>query len=72
METFSDALIAIILTILVLGLVTPQTDDLDALLRPKAQFLAYELRFFILAIYWANHHHLLQIADRINGQVFVG
>lgn len=70
METFSDAVIAIIMTILVLELTIPQTADLNGLLQLKEQFLAYGLSFFILAVYWVNHHHLLHLVDRgINTQI---
>jgi len=69
MEIFSDGVIAILMTILVLELVPPQTTDLNALLQLRGQFIAYGISYFVLAIYWVNHHHLLQIADRINGQV---
>ncbi|WP_321422116.1 TMEM175 family protein [uncultured Methanobacterium sp.] len=69
METFSDAVLAILLTILVLELSIPQTADLNGLFQMKEQFLAYGISFFILATYWINHHHLLDLADKINEQV---
>ena len=69
LETFSDAVIAIIMTILVLELSTPQTADLNTLFQMKEQFLAYGISFFILAIYWVNHHELFQLTDKINGQI---
>lgn len=69
MEIFSDAVIAILMTILVLELVPPQATDLNALLQLGGQFVAYGISYFVLAIYWVNHHNLLQIADRINGRV---
>lgn len=68
MEAFTDAIIAIIMTILVLSLSIPQKSSLSALFTMKEEFLIYILSFFLLAAYWINHHHLLQIADRINGQ----
>ena len=69
MEAFSDAITTIVMTILVLELSIPQTADLNALLSMKEQFLVYVLSFFVLAIYWVNHHYLIHLADRINEQV---
>lgn len=69
METFSDAVLAIVMTILVLELSAPQTDDLTGLFQMKEQFLAYGISFFILATYWINHHYLLDLAEKINQQV---
>ena len=69
LEAFSDAVIAIIITIMVLELHAPdgsQWDDLRALL---PVFLSYVLSFVILGIYWNNHHHMLQATERINGRV---
>jgi len=70
LEAFSDAVIAIILTIMVLELVPPHTTELAELvdeLWPK--FLSYVLSFAYLAIYWNNHHHLLQAARTVSGRV---
>jgi uncharacterized membrane protein len=69
LEAFSDGVIAIIITVMVLGLRTPQGGD-PAALRPLAPiFLSYVLSFINLGIYWNNHHHLLQAVERVNGSV---
>jgi uncharacterized membrane protein len=69
LEAFSDAVIAIIITIMVLELKVPHGADLAAL-RPLAPvFLSYIISFVILGIYWNNHHHLLQVARQVNGAV---
>jgi uncharacterized membrane protein len=67
LEAFSDGVIAILITIMVLELKTPQGADLTALRPMIPVFLAYVLSFFVLGIYWNNHHHMLQATDRING-----
>jgi uncharacterized membrane protein len=69
MEAFSDAVIAILITIMVLELHVPHHRDLAALHPLLPVFLSYALSFVVLGIYWNNHHHLLQIAHRINGRV---
>jgi TMEM175 potassium channel family protein len=69
MEAFSDGVIAIIITVMVLELRTPQ-DASPAALRPLAPILlSYVLSFVNLGIYWNNHHHLLQAVEQINGSV---
>ena len=69
LEAFSDAVIAIILTIMVLELKVPQGADLAAL-RPLLPVLcSYVLSFVFLGIYWNNHHHLLQAARHVDGRV---
>ncbi len=69
LEAFSDGVLAIIITVMVLELRTPQGTDLAAL-RPLAPvFLSYVLSFVNLGIYWNNHHHLFQVVDRVNGRV---
>jgi uncharacterized membrane protein len=69
LEAFSDAVIAIVMTIMVLGLVPPRGATLEDLLPLWPVFLAYVLSFAILAIYWNNHHHLLQAAKTVSGRV---
>jgi len=69
MEAFSDGVVAILITILVLGLKPPQGDGLAALRPLVPFFLIYALSFINLAIYWNNHHHLLQAAEQVNGGV---
>jgi uncharacterized membrane protein len=69
LEAFSDGVIAIILTVMVLELRTPQGTDLAALRPLGPVFLSYVLSFVNLGIYWNNHHHLLQAVERVNGSV---
>jgi TMEM175 potassium channel family protein len=69
LEAFSDGVIAILITIMVLELKTPEGADLDALRRLLPNFLVYALSFVFLGIYWNNHHHLLHATERINGRV---
>ena len=69
LEAFSDGVIAILITIMVLELHVPEDDTLEAL-RPLFPILSsYALSFVFLGIYWNNHHHLFQVAGRVNGQV---
>jgi len=69
LEAFSDGVLAIIITIMVLELRVPQGMDLAAL-RPLAPvFLSYILSFTNIGIYWNNHHHLFQLVKRVNGGV---
>lgn len=69
MEAFSDGVIAIIITIMVLELKVPEGASL-ATLRPLIPvFLSYILSFTFLGIYWNNHHHLLQAVQRVNGPI---
>ena len=68
-EAFTDAVLAILITIMVLELKVPHGSDLESL-RPLAPvFMSYLLSFVFLGIYWNNHHHLLHAADRINGKI---
>ena len=69
LEAFSDAVIAIVMTIMVLELVPPHEPTLEALADTWPVFIAYVLSFVHLAIYWNNHHHLLQAAKTVNGRV---
>ena len=66
MEAFSDGVIAIIVTIMVLELHAPESADPSKLLVEWPTFLAYLLSFTIVAIYWVNHHHLLQPVTRVS------
>ncbi|HWL85142.1 MAG TPA: TMEM175 family protein [Polyangiaceae bacterium] len=69
LEAFSDGVIAILITIMVLELKVPHGADLEAL-RPLAPvFLAYLLSFIYVGIFWNNHHHMLQATERVNGKV---
>jgi uncharacterized membrane protein len=69
LEAFSDAVIAIVMTIMVLELVPPHEATVEALLGLWPIFLAYILSFVHLAIYWNNHHHLLQACRTVRGRV---
>jgi len=69
LEAFSDGVIAILITIMVLELRIPEGADWNAL-RPIAPvFITYVLSFVFLGIYWNNHHHLLHATDRITGGI---
>ena len=69
LEAFSDGVIAILITIMVLELKVPQGDDWHAISAMLPAFLSYTLSFAFLGIYWNNHHHLLHAAERINGRI---
>ena len=69
LEAFSDGVIAILITIMVLDLKVPQGADVSALLPLLPVFLSYALSFVFLGIYWNNHHHLLQAIKHVDGRV---
>jgi uncharacterized membrane protein len=69
LEAFSDGVIAIIITIMVLELTVPHQTDLAALKALLPVFLTYALSFVYLGIYWNNHHHLIAATDRVSGGV---
>lgn len=69
LEAFSDGVIAIIITIMVLELKVPHGTSLADLSQLIPVFFSYVLSFVFIAIYWNNHHHLLHAAHRINGAV---
>ena len=69
LEAFSDAILAIIMTIMVLELATPSGTGFSALQTVYPKLLTYALSFLILAIYWVNHHHLFQAVKQVNGAV---
>jgi len=68
-EAFSDGVIAILITIMVLELAVPEGAELSALEPLIPVFLTYVLSFAYLGIYWNNHHHLFQATERINGTI---
>ncbi len=68
-EAFSDGVLAIIITIMVLELKIPHEAELTALRPLIPVFLSYVLSFVYIGIYWNNHHHLLQAVRRVNGNV---
>jgi len=69
LEAFSDGVIAILITIMVLELKTPQGAGWNALQPLLPTLLSYVLSFIFLGIYWNNHHHMFQTCDRVNGKV---
>jgi uncharacterized membrane protein len=69
LEAFSDGVIAILITIMVLELRVPHGDDWSALSPLVPVFLTYVLSFVFLGIYWNNHHHMLHATSRVNGAV---
>ncbi len=69
LEAFSDGVIAIIITIMVLELKVPHDAELSALLALYPVFISYVLSFIYVGIYWNNHHHLLHAAQRVDGRV---
>jgi uncharacterized membrane protein len=68
-EAFSDGVIAIIITIMVLELKVPHGDTLDALIPLIPNFLSYVLSFIYVGIYWNNHHHLLHTCESVTGPI---
>ena len=69
LEAFSDGVIAILITIMVLQLTAPAGAGLAALRPLIPTFLSYVLSFVFLGIYWTNHHHLLQAIERVDGRI---
>lgn len=69
LEAFSDGVIAVLITIMVLNLRPPAGDGLSDLRPLVPRVLVYALSFVFLAIYWNNHHHLMQVVERVNGTV---
>ena len=69
LEAFSDAVIAIIITIMVLEMKVPEGADWAALTPLLPVFLSYIMSFAYLAIYWNNHHHMLHVTERANGAI---
>jgi uncharacterized membrane protein len=69
LEAFSDGVVAIIITIMVLELAQPEDATFGALHHEWPHFAIYALSFVGLGIYWNNHHHLFHIVDRVNGRV---
>jgi uncharacterized membrane protein len=69
LEAFSDGVIAIIITIMVLELRPPHSAELSALLSVAPAMFSYVLSFIYVAIYWNNHHHMFQAVRRVDGAV---
>jgi len=69
LEAFSDGVLAIIITIMVLEFQAPHTSSVAALRPMIPMFLSYVLSFVFVGIYWNNHHHLLHAVQKVNGRV---
>jgi uncharacterized membrane protein len=69
LEAFSDGVIAIIITIMVLELKVPHSADLHALVPMLPTLFCYVLSFVYVGIYWNNHHHMIYLVDKIDGKV---
>jgi TMEM175 potassium channel family protein len=69
LEAFSDGVIAILITIMVLELKTPPEHDWAALVTMGPRFCPYVLSFVMLGIYWNNHHHMIHMTDRVTGGI---
>ena len=69
LEAFSDGVIAVLITIMVLDLRSPEGADLASLAPLIPVFASYVSSFIVIGIYWNNHHHMLHAAERINGKI---
>lgn len=69
LEAFSDGVLAIIITIMVLELKMPHGDQFQDLFPLIPVFLSYALSFVYIGIYWNNHHHLFQVVERVDGKI---
>lgn len=69
LEAFSDGVIAVAITVMVLGIQVPDNTSFAALQPLVPAFLTYVLSFVYVGIYWSNHHHLLQAAEHVNGPI---
>jgi uncharacterized membrane protein len=67
MEAFTDGVMAVIITIMVLEIKVPRGVELDALAPLVSSMLGYALSFVFIGIYWNNHHHLMHAAERVSG-----
>ena len=69
LEAFSDGVLAIIITIMVLEMKVPDGNSLQDLKPILPKFISYVLSFIYIGIYWNNHHHLMQVVNKVSGQV---
>ena len=69
LEAFSDGVIAIIITIMVLEMRAPHGSELSDLLPVAPTFLTYILSYIYVGLYWNNHHHLFHVVQRVSGSV---
>jgi len=72
LEAFSDGVLAIIITVMVLELRTPEGSSWGDLWSSATSFLTYALSFVYVGIYWNNHHHMFQLVERVDGAVLWG
>jgi uncharacterized membrane protein len=68
-EAFSDSVIAIIITIMVLEFKVPQGSDLAAIFPLVPTLASYALSFVFIGIYWNNHHHMFQVVEKVDGRI---
>jgi uncharacterized membrane protein len=71
LNAFTDGVVAIIITIMVLALPVPKSPGMAALLPLTVLFAAYALSFIKVGIYWSQHHHMLQVARKVDGRVLL-
>jgi uncharacterized membrane protein len=71
-EAFSDGVLAIIITIMVLEIKAPEEDSFESLAHLIPVFLSYVLSFIYVGIYWNNHHHMFQVVKKVNGSILWG
>lgn len=71
LEAFSDGVLAIIITIMVLDLRPPHSIELDSLRAVLPNLISYALSFIYIGIYWNNHHHLFQVVKEVNGKILL-
>ena len=69
LEAFSDGVLAVIITIMVLEMKPPAGANMEALRASVPALLAYALSYANVGIFWNNHHHMLQVSERVNGRV---
>jgi len=69
LEAFSDGVLAIVITIMVLEMGAPEETTLKGLISVVPVFVSYLLSFIYIGIYWNNHHHLFQVTQKINGKI---
>ena len=69
LEAFSDGVLAIIITIMVLEIKAPEESSFESLKPLIPVFLSYVLSFTYIGIYWSNHHHMLQVVKKVNGSI---
>ena len=69
LEAFSDGVLAIVITVMVLEIHAPEGETVRDLTSLAVPVLVYFITFLVIGTYWNNHHHLLQAADVVNGRV---